>query len=248
MDKKRLGLSLYSSLLALAVVVSCTVTSSDGDGANGSGDCTPNRSVPCTCTNGDRGTQVCNSSGTGYSACTCDGGGDAGAPNTTGGTNGQAGNTSSYAGEGYGGEPWSPTAGAGGEGVSPAAGGAGGADAAGGAGGSAGEPGLCEAQADPCESCYHTKCCAELTACLANDTCVDEFIEMRECSNAEVSADGNATPAEVDACAPNPNGDNHWPGNHQPETIALIDCMNGGAGWEVHVTWPAEANCATECY
>jgi hypothetical protein len=71
---------------------------------------------------------------------------------------------------------------------------------------------------------------------------------MRVCSNEVVSANGSASPADIDACAPNPNGSNNWPGNHAAETIALIDCMNGGVGWEGHVTWPAEAKCDDECY
>ena len=257
MNKKSFGLSLVSSaLMALAVVVSCTVTDGNGDDANGAGDCTAGRSVPCTCPGGDKGTQVCNSSGTGYGLCDCEGGGEAGAPSTSnGGAGAEPGNYGGDGYGGYGGEGWVPASGAGG--VASAEGGAGGADpavaGAGGAGGSA-EPGLCEEQSDPCESCYHTKCCAELTACLDVTQCVDEFIALRACSVDFMETNGgHASPAEIDSCG-DPNGG--WTGNHHSTTIALFDCMNGkipghagtGAGWENLQSWDIDAMCVKECY
>jgi hypothetical protein len=240
MNKKRFGFSFLSgALLALGVVVSCTVTSSGGDPNGG---CTPGRSAACTCSDGERGTQTCNSDGDGYETCVCEGG--------EGGTS-AGGATNGTGGENYAGETSTPTAGAGG--ADPIEGGAGGqtaggagGEAHGGAGGSGGEPPVCEQAENDCEQCYYQQCCAQLEACLANEQCVEEFVAMRDCSNEVVNSHGTATPADVDDCAPNPNGGNHWPGNHASETIALIDCMNGGVGWENANSWP-EGTC-TACY
>ncbi len=247
MDNRRFGFSLYSSLMALAVVVSCTVSSSDGDGASGSGDCTPNRSIPCTCTNGDRGTQVCNSSGTGYGACTCEpGGGDAGAPSSTGGTNGTAGATS-YGGEGYGGEGYVPTAGAGGEDVGPVAGGAGGADAVGGAGGGGGEPGLCDEPADPCQECYMGQCCDELAACLGDAQCALDFTAVRACSDDAVAVDDLASTADVDQCVQDVANASEWRTEVSDALLDLLDCMGGEPGWEDQGAWPQDS-CRDGCF
>jgi hypothetical protein len=106
-------------------------------------------------------------------------------------------------------------------------------------------PGLCEAPDDACQACYFGQCCAQLEACLDDEVCVNQFIAMRECSNIVV-AQHDASPADIDACAPEPNGSNHWPGNHDAEMIALIDCMNGGVGWESASTWP-HGTCL-DCY
>jgi hypothetical protein len=239
MKTKRLSISAVSSiLLALVVAVSCTVKSVEGeDDGDGSNDCTPGRSAACSCSNGDPGMQVCNAQGTGYLSCNCEDGSGGASTNSGGSTS--SGGSGAYGGTtAYGGE--------GGAWVDPGAGGAAGDTSMGGAA-AGGAPGTCEDPGTACESCYYQKCCAELEACLLNDICVEEFIDMRDCSNKAVEMDGLASPADVDACAPNGNDDGNWPGDHQEETRELIDCMNGGVGWEFHETWP-EGACKDECY
>ena len=249
MLKPRSGLVLSFSSLFLALVASnCTVNSksSDDDDDDGNG-CVEGRTTACTCDDGSDGSQECTSRGT-WGTCVCEGG--TGATGGTSGSGGKGGSSgwsgsggSDYAGEGgYGG--WTATGGthAGGEAGGPIAPDSGGE---GGVPGGGGSPGLCEQPDDACQACYFGQCCTEFEACLNDEVCVEQFVAMRECSNVVV-AQHNASPADIDACAPEPNGSNHWPGNHDPKMIALVDCMNGGVGWENATTWP-HGTCL-DCY
>jgi hypothetical protein len=243
MLKPRSGLVLSLSSLFFALVASnCTVNSTDTDDDDDDGNgCIEGRTTACNCDDGAEGSQECTSRGT-WADCVCeDGSSGSGGTGGSGGSAGKGGTSGSgtggsYAGEaGYGG--WTATTGGtggahvGGEGgVAPEAGGA---------------PGLCEEPDGACQACYFGQCCTELEACLGDEVCVNQFVAMRECSNV-VIAQHDATPADIDACAPEPNGTNHWPGNHDPKMIALVDCMNGGVGWENASTWP-HSTCL-DCY
>jgi len=241
MLKPRSGLVLSFSSLFLALVASnCTVNSKDtddDDDDDGNG-CVEGRTTSCNCEDGSDGSQECTSRGT-WGTCVCEGAGGAGG---TGGSSagkggwagkgGSAGTETGYAGEGgYGG--WTASSGgahAGGEGGIVSGG---------------GSPGLCAEPDDGCQACYFGQCCSQLEACLNDEVCVQQFVAMRECSNIVV-AQHDASPTEIDDCAPAPNGANHWPGNHTQNMIALVDCMNGGSGWEDASTWP-HGTCL-ECY
>jgi hypothetical protein len=58
----------------------CTLGCGDAGTADEAADeatdepCIPNQSIPCTCTEGVNGAQVCNADGTGFGPCGCDGG------------------------------------------------------------------------------------------------------------------------------------------------------------------------------
>jgi hypothetical protein len=240
MLKPRSGLVLSLSSLFLALVASnCTVNSTDDDDDDDDGNgCVEGRTTSCTCDDGSDGSQECTSRGT-WGECVCEGG-SAGTGGTSGGKGGSGGWSTGGTGTGYAGEGgyggWTASSGgahAGGEAGGPIAPGTG------------GMPGLCEAPDDACQACYFGQCCTELEACLGDEVCVNQFIAMRECSNVVV-AQHDASPADIDACAPEPNGSNHWPGNHDAKMIALVDCMNGGVGWESASTWP-HGTCL-ECY
>jgi hypothetical protein len=59
-------------LLGFACLVACTDDGTAGDEA-ADGPCVPNQSVPCTCTDGGNGAQICEQDGSAFGPCECAG-------------------------------------------------------------------------------------------------------------------------------------------------------------------------------
>jgi hypothetical protein len=159
------GLLLVTFGAAL-LFANCKVTSVESDES-----CTPNETRHCTCTNGDDGSQVCNSKGTAYNACRCEGTDGGGSANNGSGGDG---NTATEGGhESDGGTAGSSTGGTanGGSGGTAANGGAAGSTSA--AAGMGGEGGANFDDIDPtdCAACLAQLCPTQWQACEADANC-----------------------------------------------------------------------------
>jgi hypothetical protein len=222
MKSKRTSVAfLLATFGGLLLFANCTVKTVDGGDT-----CTKGETSTCSCGT-NKGNQTCTSKGT-WGVCECgsvnnNGGSsnNAGEGNASGTTN-KAGNsgggttsnggTTSYAGDTTaGGEPPVANGGAGGEG---------------GAG-----PVIDPAD---CDSCLQQLCPNQMTTCLNNDVCLNQYASISACiedarkmglvkrdavRGCGVTIGQSADPDVIDAWAPE---------GMDPDTTALINCMAGG--------------------
>ncbi len=225
-----------------ALAIACVVSNSDqGDGGDA---CEPGDTAACTCTNGTKSTKECNASGTGYLLCECAGVGSGGA-GSGGGAPGSGGDSQTTAGTNA-----NPVGGAdtGAGGANLGAGGAdigaGGADI--GAGGVENVPAACQSPADTCEECYYAGCCVEWAACEADNTCVDELVDILACTDA-IRVDRSVTTADLVVCAEDAGaGSGSWSEGVSALTKGIVDCIAGEPGWEGS-PWGANS-CNNSCF
>lgn len=252
---------LASALFVSFLAVNCVVETTDAE-------CDEGDLRECTCSDGSTGVRRCDSDGE-FGRCVCEDG-SAGSSGSSG-TGGTGGSDAGGAGGTTAGAP-SVDGGADGDGgAAPSGGGAGGADAgAGGAtpgeagrGGSAGddgqagaggageEPLSCEGlvdDPDECDECLTGQCCAELTACLSDDTCLEEFSAFMSCVD-ELRETATVTPEEAADCAAVVSAES-WPGGLTSETVTLLNCMAGDSNdpsWSEAPAWGPNA-CRAGCF
>lgn len=99
------------------------------------------------------------------------------------------------------------------------------------------------ADADDCERCIRTQCCAELTSCMGDPACTSggpdgkgESVCMRDCLVAAVTADeplATASATCAAACATK--------SKLAPRTLGLLACVGGAPA-------PSAGKCFAECY
>ena len=211
-------------------LANCTVSTSSSDKC-AKGD----KDTGCECAGKITGYQVCNSSGV-FGDCQCPG------TNTAGSSNSSAGNTSNDAGAGNTSEGGTTaTAGNGGKGGTTANGGttatagtdAGGVSAAeGGAGGEGGAIGFVVDDPNDCEACLNVLCADDLTTCLNDATCADQYTSIIGCIDTERET-GLAKRDVVRGCgvnvgsSPDASLQTLWgdPATLAPETTNLLNCM-----------------------
>lgn len=225
---------LLATFGAALLFANCKVTSVESDES-----CTPNETHHCTCTNGDDGSQTCNSKGTAYGACKCDSTSGGGSANNG---NGGEGNTATEGGKSGSSTGGMSTGGKTTGGTST--GGSTSADAGAGMGG-AGDGGAPPEDIDPtdCAACLAKLCPTQWQECVDEPNCLSKELDgsgqyeriQNGCIEPErvngvvkrdvvrgcgVSIGKNTDPDYLTAWAPE---------EMDPKTTALMNCMAMGA-------------------
>ena len=228
---------LLAAFGAALLFANCKVTSVESDES-----CTPNETHHCTCSNGDEGSQVCNSKGTAYNACRCEGTDGGGSANNGNGGEGNTGTDGGTSGSSTGGTSNGGTSNGGTSNGGTSSGGT--ANAAGmGGGGEAGRPNTEDIDPTDCAACLATLCPTQWQACEADANCqssdLDGTGQYERIQNGCIEPERRSSVVKRDVVrgcgvsigqSTDPDYLSDWaPEEMAQSTVALMNCMAMGS-------------------